>query len=83
VVAKITEILPVALVPNFILQRILLRPLRLQTGGTILVSTFNKIYNLLKILNLDFNQLFLPIPNQYLDFQHHMSWSFFVFSEFS
>ena len=38
VVARITEILPVALVPNFILQRILLRPLRLQTGGTILAA---------------------------------------------
>ncbi|CAC5392966.1 HDAC11 [Mytilus coruscus] len=38
VVARITEVLPVALVPNFILQRILLKPLRYQTGGTILAA---------------------------------------------
>ena len=36
-VAIITEVLPVALVPNSIVQRVLLRRLRLQTGGTILV----------------------------------------------
>ncbi|VDI21017.1 histone deacetylase 11 [Mytilus galloprovincialis] len=38
VVARITEVLPVALVPNFILQKILLKPLRFQTGGTILAT---------------------------------------------
>ncbi|CAG2242022.1 HDAC11 [Mytilus edulis] len=38
VVARITEVLPVALVPNFILQKILLKPLRFQTGGTILAA---------------------------------------------
>ena len=35
----ITEVLPVAFVPNSIVQRVLLSRLRLQTGGTILVST--------------------------------------------
>ncbi|XP_076094847.1 histone deacetylase 11-like isoform X1 [Mytilus galloprovincialis] len=38
VVARITEVVPVALVPNFILQKILLKPLRFQTGGTILAT---------------------------------------------
>ncbi|XP_046851755.1 histone deacetylase 11-like [Xenia sp. Carnegie-2017] len=37
-VASITEVPPVAFLPNFIVQRILLRPLRLQTGGTILAG---------------------------------------------
>ena len=36
-VAIITEVLPVGFVPNSIVQRVLLRRLRLQTGGTILV----------------------------------------------
>jgi len=35
-VAIITEVLPVGFVPNSIVQRVLLRRLRLQTGGTIL-----------------------------------------------
>ena len=34
----ITEVLPVAIVPNSVVQRVLLGRLRLQTGGTILVS---------------------------------------------
>eukprot|EP00794_Sanderia_malayensis_P006956 gene6956-7738_t len=35
-VARITEVPPVAILPNWIVQRKLLRKLRLQTGGTIL-----------------------------------------------
>ncbi|XP_074645046.1 histone deacetylase 11-like isoform X2 [Tubulanus polymorphus] len=35
-VAGITEVPPVALVPNFIVQRKVLRPFRFQTGGTIM-----------------------------------------------
>ena len=37
-VALITEVAPVAVVPNFVLQRKLLSPFREQTGGTVLVS---------------------------------------------
>ncbi|XP_052287071.1 histone deacetylase 11-like isoform X2 [Dreissena polymorpha] len=37
-VAGIAEVPPVALLPNFIVQRKLLRPFRYQTGGTILAS---------------------------------------------
>lgn len=37
-VAMITEILPVAFLPNFIVQRKVLKPFRLQTGGTILAG---------------------------------------------
>ncbi|XP_025106879.1 histone deacetylase 11-like isoform X2 [Pomacea canaliculata] len=37
-VAGITEVPPVALLPNFIVQRKVLRPLRFQTGGTILAA---------------------------------------------
>ncbi|ELT95657.1 hypothetical protein CAPTEDRAFT_197333 [Capitella teleta] len=36
-VASITEVPPVALVPNFIVQKKVLRPFRYQTGGTILI----------------------------------------------
>ena len=36
--ALITEVAPVAIVPNFVLQRKLLTPFREQTGGTVLVS---------------------------------------------
>ncbi|XP_044532213.1 histone deacetylase 11 [Gracilinanus agilis] len=38
IVATIIEILPVALIPNFLVQRKVLRPLRFQTGGTILAG---------------------------------------------
>ncbi|XP_054243461.1 histone deacetylase 11 [Indicator indicator] len=38
VVATITEIPPVAFLPNFIVQRRVLRPLRTQTGGTIMAG---------------------------------------------
>ncbi|XP_078678448.1 histone deacetylase 11-like [Branchiostoma floridae x Branchiostoma belcheri] len=38
VVAGITEVPPVALLPNFIVQRKLLKPLRLQTGGTVMAG---------------------------------------------
>ncbi|KAK2152442.1 hypothetical protein LSH36_328g00006 [Paralvinella palmiformis] len=38
VVAGITEVPPVALLPNFIVQRKVLRPFRYQTGGTILAA---------------------------------------------
>lgn len=37
-VASITEVPPVALIPNFIVQRKVLRPFRYQTGGTILAG---------------------------------------------
>ena len=37
-VALITEVAPVAIVPNFVLQKKLLTPFREQTGGTVLVS---------------------------------------------
>lgn len=37
-VARITEVPPVALVPNFIVQRKVLRPFRYQTGGSILAG---------------------------------------------
>ncbi|NWU18477.1 HDA11 deacetylase, partial [Cephalopterus ornatus] len=40
VVATITEIPPVAFLPNFVVQRKVLRPLRTQTGGTIMVSVW-------------------------------------------
>ena len=38
-VAMVTEVAPVAIVPNSIVQRVLLKPLRYQTGGTVLVRT--------------------------------------------
>ena len=43
--AGITEVPPVALLPNFIVQKKVLRPFRYQTGGTILVSihTFSDV----------------------------------------
>lgn len=37
-VAKVTEVPLVALIPNFLVQRRVLRPLRLQTGGSILAA---------------------------------------------
>lgn len=37
-VAMITEVAPVAILPNFIVQRKVLRPFRYQTGGTILAA---------------------------------------------
>ncbi|KAK3101685.1 hypothetical protein FSP39_005453 [Pinctada imbricata] len=37
-VASITEVPPVALLPNFIVQRKVLRPFRYQTGGTIMAG---------------------------------------------
>ena len=37
-VAGITEVPPVALVPNFVVQKKVLRPFRYQVGGTILVT---------------------------------------------
>ncbi|XP_055504164.1 histone deacetylase 11 isoform X1 [Leucoraja erinacea] len=38
IVATITEIMPVAFLPNFIIQRKVLRPFRTQTGGTIMAG---------------------------------------------
>lgn len=40
VVATITEIPPLIFLPNFLVQRRVLRPLRTQTGGTIMVSAW-------------------------------------------
>ena len=42
-VAQITEVPPVAILPNFIVQRKVLRPFRYQTGGTILVRYFGTL----------------------------------------
>jgi len=39
-VARVLEVPPVAFLPNFIVQRCVLKPLRYQTGGTILVNIF-------------------------------------------
>ena len=36
-VARVLEVPPIALLPNFLVQRRVLKPLRYQTGGTILV----------------------------------------------
>ncbi|XP_056001159.1 histone deacetylase 11-like isoform X2 [Ostrea edulis] len=41
-VAQITEVPPVAFLPNFIVQRKVLRPFRFQTGGTILAGKLAK-----------------------------------------
>lgn len=41
VVATITEIPPVLFLPNFLVQRKVLRPLRTQTGGTIMVGVIH------------------------------------------
>ena len=49
-VAGITEVPPVALLPNFLVQRKVLRPFRYQTGGTILVNEFCKLHSLLACL---------------------------------
>jgi len=38
VVAQITEVPPVALIPNFIVQKSILSPLRFQTGGSIIAG---------------------------------------------
>ena len=48
--ALITEVAPVALVPNFVLQRKLLTPFREQTGRTVLVSLFVCLFGSLLIL---------------------------------
>lgn len=41
VVASITEIPPLLCLPNFLVQRRVLRPLRTQTGGTIMVGIYS------------------------------------------
>ena len=42
--ALITEVAPVAILPNFVLQKKLLTPFREQTGGTVLVSLSVNVY---------------------------------------
>lgn len=44
-VARVLEVVPIAVLPNFLVQRKVLRPLRCQTGGTILVdnNVFEKV----------------------------------------
>ena len=37
-VARVLEVAPIAVLPNFLVQRKVLRPLRYQTGGTVLVN---------------------------------------------
>ena len=39
--AKALEILPLAVVPHFLIKKTVLNPLRKQTGGTVLVSSFS------------------------------------------
>jgi len=41
-VARVLEVPPVALLPNFLVQWRVLKPLRYQTGGTVLVNIFRK-----------------------------------------
>lgn len=41
-VARVLEVPPVAILPNFLVQWRVLKPLRYQTGGTVLVSIFKK-----------------------------------------
>ncbi|XP_061863964.1 histone deacetylase 11 isoform X3 [Colius striatus] len=57
VVATITEIPPVAFLPNFIVQRKVLKPLRTQTGGTIMFL-FERVQGVSKatIIDLDAHQ---------------------------
>lgn len=43
VVATITEIPPLVFLPNFLVQRKVLRPLRTQTGGTIMVGPWGNL----------------------------------------
>uniref|UniRef100_A0A8C7WVT8 Histone deacetylase 11 n=1 Tax=Oryzias sinensis TaxID=183150 RepID=A0A8C7WVT8_9TELE len=44
VVATITEIPPLLFLPNFLVQRKVLRPLRTQTGGTIMVTLCLRVF---------------------------------------
>ena len=44
-VAQICEVPPIALLPNFIVQRKVLRPFRVQTGGSIMVNRAGNSYN--------------------------------------
>lgn len=44
VVATITEIPPLLFLPNFLVQRKVLRPLRTQTGGTIMVDIWLPLF---------------------------------------
>ena len=39
-VAGITEVPPVAMLPNFVVQKKVLKPFRFQTGGTVQVRCF-------------------------------------------
>ncbi|XP_065543542.1 histone deacetylase 11 isoform X4 [Lathamus discolor] len=57
VVATITEIPPVAFLPNFVVQRKVLKPLRTQTGGTIMFL-FERVQGVSKatIIDLDAHQ---------------------------
>jgi histone deacetylase 11 len=41
-VARVLEVPPVAMLPNFLVQWRVLKPLRYQTGGTILVNIFQE-----------------------------------------
>lgn len=41
-VAFVLEVAPIALLPNFIVQWRVLKPLRYQTGGTVLVNIYQK-----------------------------------------
>ena len=53
-VARVLEVPPVAMLPNFLVQWRVLKPLRYQTGGTILVIISKKIHFL--IIRLYFRQ---------------------------
>ena len=41
-VARVLEVPPIAILPNFIVQRRVLKPLRYQTGGTVLVNIYQE-----------------------------------------
>ncbi len=49
-VARVLEVPPIVLVPNFIVQRRVLKPLKYQTGGTVLVK---------KLLKQRYKQIFI------------------------
>ena len=55
-VARVLEVPPVALLPNFLVQWRVLKPLRYQTGGTVLVNIFEKKYNKFLIIRFYFRQ---------------------------
>lgn len=66
VVATITEIPPLVFLPNFLVQRKVLRPLRTQTGGTIMVGPLENLIHTIWFQDL----LLLYVSMLYFDLQH-------------